>query len=56
MRTSCTAQRTQLSALGGPKWEGNSKEGLHVYIQLIHFGVQQKLAKYCKATILQSNF
>lgn len=25
-------------------------------IQLIHFGVQQKLAKYYKATILQSNF
>ena len=29
------------------------KEGIYVYVQLIHFAVQQKLAQHCKATISQ---
>ena len=33
---------------------GRSKrEGIQVYIQLVHFIVQQKLTQHCKATILQ---
>ena len=33
---------------------GTSKrEEIYLYIQLIHFVVQQKLTKHCKATILQ---
>ena len=27
--------------------------GIYVYLQLIHFVVQQKLAQHCKAIILQ---
>ena len=27
------------------------KEGIYVYIQLIHFAVQQKLTQHCKATV-----
>ena len=35
-------------------WEwGSMREGIHVYRQLIHFVVQQKLMQYCKATIPQ---
>ena len=34
----------------------SNKEGMYVYIKLIHSPVQQKLAPYCKATILQWNF
>ena len=35
-------------------WGGRSKrEETHVYIQLIHFIVQQKLTEHCKAIILQ---
>ena len=34
--------------------EGEVKrERIHVYIQLIHFIVQQKLTQHCKAIILQ---
>ena len=29
------------------------KKGIHVYVWLIHFAVQQKLTQHCKATILQ---
>ena len=29
------------------------KEGIHVYLQLIHIGVQQKVTQHCNATILQ---
>ena len=31
------------------------KEGIYVYIQLIHFVVQQKLTRHGKATLLQQN-
>ena len=29
------------------------REGIYVYIELIHFVVQQKLTQHCKAIILQ---
>ena len=29
------------------------REGIYVYLWLIHVGVQQKLVQHCKATILQ---
>ena len=32
MRTCCTAQGTLLSALWGPKWEGNPKKRGYMYI------------------------
>ena len=37
------------------KWEGNLKNwgDIHVYIELIHFSVQQKVTQHCKATALQ---
>ena len=31
----------------------SKKEGICVYIDLIHFAVEQKLTQHCKATILQ---
>ena len=49
----CIAQRTLLGALWWPKWEGNPREGRHVYVWLIHFAVQWKLMQHCKATLLQ---
>ena len=30
--------------------------GIYVYVQLIHFAVQQKLTQHCKATVLQQKF
>ena len=39
--------------MGG--WVGGrfKREGIYVYVQLIHFVVQQELTQYCKAIILQ---
>ena len=53
--TCCTAQRAQLSAPRWPSRVGGSaeREGIHVYIEMIHFVVQQKLTQHCKAIILQ---
>ena len=35
-------------------WEGGGKrEGIYVYMKLIHFVVWQKLIQHCKAIILQ---
>ena len=31
----------------------SKKEWIYVYVQLIHFAVQQKLTQLCKATILE---
>ena len=31
----------------------SKKEGIYVYIQLIHFVVQRKLTQHCKAIILK---
>ena len=30
------------------------RDGIHIYLQLIHIVVQQKLTQHCKAIILQS--
>lgn len=38
-------------AVGTDKWQ--EKEGICVYMWLIHFVVQRKLAEHCKATIPQ---
>ena len=38
---------------GGWVGERSKKEGIYVYIELVHFMVQQKLTRYCKAIILQ---
>ena len=38
------------------EWKVNmrlKREGIYVYIWLIHFIIQQKLTQYCKAIILQ---
>ena len=32
------------------------REGIYVYIRLIHFAVQQKITQHCKATIFQFLF
>ena len=40
------------------RWDGgvgrrSRREGIYVYVELIHFIVQQKLTQHCKAIILQ---
>ena len=55
---SCIAQGAQLGALWWPRlgWDGDRRfrrDGIYVYIWLIHFIVQQKLIQHCKAIILQ---
>ena len=45
-----------------PKWEGNQKKRAYIYIYIyffflsIHFAVQQKLTRRCKATISSAQF
>ena len=39
---------------GGAGVGGRHKEGIYVYLQLIHLVVQQKLIQYCKPTIYSS--
>ena len=51
MRTEYIAQGTPLNAVWRPKCKGNPKRGMHAYVQLIHFAVQQKLTLHFKATI-----
>ena len=55
MRTYYIAQGTQLNGLWCPKQEEkpNKRGYVYIYIQLIHFAIQQKLTQHCKATILQ---
>ena len=38
---------------GGREIEEGVDMGIYVYIQLIHFLIQQKLTHHCKAIILQ---
>ena len=38
---------------GGREAQEGGDMGIYVYIQLIHFVVQQKLTQHCKAIILQ---
>ena len=56
------AQGDQLSALyhlewwdreGGREMQEGGDTGIYVYVQLIHFVIQQKLTHHCKAIILQ---
>jgi len=38
------------------RWDGGEKlkrEGIYVYLQLIHIVIQQKPTQHCKETILQ---
>ena len=37
----------------GEKGRRLKREGIYVYLQLIHFVIQQKLMQHCKAIILQ---
>ena len=55
MRTYCRAQGTLLNALWLPKWEGNPRKRVYIfiYMRLIHFAVQQKLTQHGKTTIFQ---
>ena len=54
------AQGAQLAALWWPRWMGwvwvgggPKREGIYVYIELIHFVGQQKLTQHCKITLPQ---
>ena len=38
---------------GGREAQEGGDMGIYIYIQLIHFVVQQKLTEHCKAIILQ---
>ena len=49
MRTHCRTQGMLYGDLNGKEIQ---KEGMSVYIQLIHFAVQKKLTQHCKATLL----
>ena len=62
MGSSRIAQGDQLGALwpprgwdreGGKEAQEGGNMGINVYIQLIHFVIQQKLTPHCKATILR---
>ena len=63
MGSSCIAQGDQLMMLcndleGWDSEDGREAQergdiGIYVYIQLIHFVIQQKLTQHCKAIILQ---
>ena len=60
MGTCCIAQVAQLGVCGDlDGWDGggvggrSKREGIYVYLQLIHSVVQQKLTQRCKATIPQ---
>ena len=44
---------TQRGGMGKALGRRLKKDGIYVYIQLIHFVVQQKLTQHCKAIILQ---
>ena len=39
---------------GGGGWERSKREGIYVYLCLIHFTVQQELTQHCEAVILPS--
>ena len=41
------------SGIGGGVGEESKREGICVYIELIHFIVQQKLSQHCKAILFQ---
>ena len=41
---------------GGGDGRKSKRDGIYVYIQLIHFIVQEKLMQHCKATVLHFFF
>ena len=41
-----------LKGWNGGGGRGPKTEGIYVYIELVHFVIQQKLTKYCRAIIL----
>ena len=45
------AQHSVVNSVG----RKSKNQGIYVYIQLIHFSIQQKLTQHCEATILQYN-
>ena len=49
----CIAQEVQLGALWWPRRVAWTREETYVYIQLIHFVVQQTITQHCKAITLQ---
>ena len=55
----CMSQETQTGALHQPRGLGQEiggrfkREGIYVYLWLIHADVGQKTTKFCKAIILQ---
>ena len=44
-----------MGGMVGRGWGRSKREGIYVYIGLIHFVVQQKLTQHCKAIIPQLN-
>ena len=53
MRAYCIAQGTLLNAHGDLNGKEIQKDGIYVYIWLMHFAVQKKITQHCKATIFQ---
>ena len=52
MGSCCIAQGIIPNLLGQTTMEKNIKKGMYIHAELSHFSVQQKLAQYCKSTIL----
>ena len=53
MKAYCIAQGTLLNAHGDLNGKEIQKDGIYVYIWLMHFAVQKKITQHCKATIFQ---
>ena len=54
VQTWANQEYTKVTVLCGDSNESKSEEEeIHVYVQLIHFVVQQKLTRHCKAARLQ---
>ena len=53
MRTYCIAQGILLKTPKEMNPKEIQKEGIYVYVWLVHFAVQYKLTQYCQAIILQ---
>ena len=51
--TGSSPQCSVMTQMGGMGWRRSKREGIQVYIQLIHFIVQQKPTQHCKAILLQ---
>ena len=51
--TGSTVRCSVVTYMGGMVGRGSKREGIYVYIKLIHFVVQQKLTQHCKTSIPQ---